>query len=163
MLEMQGISPAVLENAKLIFGSAQYVVQPDVEGKIVDRIWLFPLFSSSWAGMKPFDRIEDEKIDIAPMEERIKQALAADNDTLMGFAFIESYWAENPKAQMYFGFFDKDKHMTTRLEVYTKEAPGGAAWQLFPDLVKQRMFDEPFEHTSRELQDIALTLTGNED
>ena len=163
MLEMQGISPAVLENAKLIFGSTQYVVQPDADGKIVDRIWLFPLFSSSWACMKPFERIEDAEIDLAPIEERIKQALAADNDTLMGFAFIESYWAENPKAQMYFGFFDKDKHMATRLEVYTKTVADGAAWQLFPDLIKQRMFDEPFENTSPELQEMALLLTGNED
>ena len=59
MLEMQGVPRGVVENAIIIFGRSQYVVQPNADGEIVDRIWILPLFSKSWLCMQPFERIED--------------------------------------------------------------------------------------------------------
>lgn len=160
MLEMQGIPRILLENTKLIFQRAQYVLEPDSHGEVVNRIWLFPLFTKSWAGMPPFARVDDEDIDVTAFEELVKQALAEDNEHLAGFAFLETYWAENPDAYVFYGFFDKHKRMATRMEAYTTPIKGRDAWQVFLDFQKVHMFDEPFERVSEELQNIALQLIG---
>lgn len=162
MLEMQGIPRVLLENTKLIFQRAQYVLKTDKHGDVINRIWLFPLFSKSWAGMPPFDRIDDEDNDVTAFEELVKQALAEDNEQLMGFAFLETYWDVNPDAYVYYGFFDKNKRMTTRMEAYSTPINGTSDWQVFLDFQKVHMFDEPFESTSEELQNIALKLIGKD-
>lgn len=160
MLEIQGISREIIENATIIFGRAQYVVKPDEKGDMVDRIWLFPLFSNSWACMKPFERFEDEEIDIEPVEEQIKRAMAESGEQLLGFAYVESYWSDNPNCQIYFGFFDREKRMATRMVVYTSKIKDAEAWQLFPDFTKRHMYDEPFESVSQELQEMVTELVG---
>lgn len=160
MLEMQGIPRLLLENTKLIFQRAQYVLETDKHGKVINRIWLFPLFTKTWGSMPPFNRIEDEDIDVTDLEERIKQALAEDNEQLAGFAFLETYWDENPNAYVCYGFFDKNKRMATRMEAYATPIKDTDLWQIFLDFQKVHMFDEPFESTSEELQGIAAKLIG---
>ena len=160
MLEMQGIPKVLLENTKLIFQRQQYVLDTDKNGAVINRIWLFPLFTKSWAGLNPFDRIEDEDIDVTALEERVKRSLAEDNEQLTGFGFLETYWDVNPDAYVYYGFFDKNKRMATRMEAYTTPIKGTTAWQVFLDFQKVHMFDEPFDSVSEELQNIALKLIG---
>lgn len=160
MLKMHGIPREVVENAIIIFGRAQYVVQPDQKGKMINRIWLFPLFSRSWACMPPFERIEDEEIDTTAVKALVEKTVKEDNEKLMGFAYVESYWDENPDCQIYFGFFDGEKRMATRMVVYTTKVKDSDAWQIFPDFTKRHMYDEPFESASQELQELATNLIG---
>lgn len=160
MLEMQGIPKVLLENTKLIFQRAQYTLEADKNGELINRIWLFPLLSKTWIGMPPFNRIEDEDIDVTALEDGLKQFLAQENEQLMGFAYLETYWDVNPNAYVYYGFFDKAKRMTTRMEAYTTPIQGSNDYQVFLDFQKVHMFDEPFERTSEELQGIATKLIG---
>lgn len=157
-MKTKGIPSSIIENSHMVFHSAKYILEPDKNGKMVDRIWFFPLFTRSWACIPPFDRFEDEEIDIQPMIEKIQKSMEKDGDELLGFAFVESYWAENPKAQLFFGFFDHEKRMATRVEVYQENVKDSEGRQLFLEFIKQRMYDEPFEATSQELQEAVLTL-----
>ena len=99
---------------------------------------------------------------MAPIKALVQKTIEEDNEKLLGFAFVESYWAENPDCKVYFGFFDAEKRMATRMVVYTSTVKDSDSWQIFIDFTKRHMYDEPFENTSEELQEIAAKLLGRD-